>query len=156
MPLPTPKRFAEGDLSAVHALVHNTIDVCYAGAYPPEAIELFKKYHARETVLGDAAAGHTVVAEIDGVIVATGTLLGTNLRRVFVSPVCQRRGLGRLVAEALEREARSQRLASLDLSASLVSRRFWEARGFTLVRESSLPAPNGKELRYFDMVKDLR
>lgn len=149
------RRFDAEDLPAVYALVHNTIDISYGGVYPEEALELFRPYHARETVVNDAAGGYTVVAEVDGIIVATGTLLDTNIRRVFVSPPYQRRGIGLLVARELEREALSRKLASLDLGASLVSRHFWESRGFTVVREGFIPARNGKKLRYYEMVKIL-
>jgi GNAT superfamily N-acetyltransferase len=149
------RRFSRADLAPVYGLVHETIGAAYRDVYPEEAIELFRPYHAEETILSDAAAGYTVVAETGDVIVATGTLLETNIRRVFVSPALQGRGIGRLVAEELEKEARRRQLPSLDLGASLVSRRFWEARGFVLVREGSLPARNGKELRYYEMVKTL-
>jgi hypothetical protein len=45
------RAFAESDLAAVKALVDRTIDVSYAGIYPPAAITFFKEYHSSECIL---------------------------------------------------------------------------------------------------------
>jgi N-acetylglutamate synthase-like GNAT family acetyltransferase len=143
------------DLAAVYALVQKTIEVSYGGVYPPEAIEFFKNHHSRENILQDIAKGYIVMAESGGQILGTGTLLGTNVRRVFINPEYQRQGIGKIIAEKLERKARANGLAKLDLSASLKSRQFWEARGFTSTKEFALPVANGQKLIFYEMTKTL-
>jgi GNAT superfamily N-acetyltransferase len=88
--------------------------------------------------------------------VGTGTLLGNNIRRVFISPQHQRQGIGRIIAEKLEQKARQGQSAVIDLSASPLSRRFWETLGFTTSGEAFVPVEDGQNLRYYQMVKCLQ
>ena len=149
------RKMKEADLQSVYALVRNTIQVSYAGVYPPEAIVFFLDYHSPENILKDLNAGYIVVIESGGQILGTGTLLGTNIRRVFINPQHQRQGIGKIIADKLERKAGSEGLEKLDLSASLRSRRFWEAMGFISSGEFSLPVGNDKKLIYYEMTKIL-
>jgi hypothetical protein len=48
------------DLAAVYALVQSTIEVSYAGVYPPEAIEFFKNHHSQENIMKDIERGYIV------------------------------------------------------------------------------------------------
>lgn len=147
--------FKEDDLPSVYELVQNTINISYRSDYSAEAIELFKEYHSRENILDNAMNGYTVVAVEDGKIVGTGTLLETSIRRVFISPLRQRRGIGTLIIEELEKQARNNKIPTLELASAIGSRSFWESRGYTVQEE--LFAPPGKEgiIRYFSMTKDL-
>ena len=143
------------DIESVFGLIQNTIDVSYYGVYPTEAIEFFKDYHSAEHIISDAATGYTIVAECNGEILGTGTLLGTNIRRVFVRPLHQHRGIGKLIVQELEIKASTEKSATLDLEASLVSRQFWELLGFVAQREEYIPVQNGQKLHYCKMVKTL-
>jgi len=148
------RQFREEDLPAVHRLIIETINVSYHDVYPQEAIDFFKDYHDEKNILSEAAAGYTIVAEEKGAITGTGTLYGANIRRVFVSPRHQKRGIGELIARELLKKASEKNLTSLDLSASLVSRPFWEKLGFTVRGEYSLPVDNGRKLHFYEMVKE--
>ena len=150
------RQMKQADLQSVYELVQNTIQVAYADVYPPEAIEFFKNYHNRENMLKDLETGYIVVAEADEQILGTGTLLGTNVRRVYIPPEHQRQGIGKLVVKELERKAKSAGLEKLDLSASPKSRRFWESAGFGLLGEFFLPVAKEKKLIYYEMTKNLR
>lgn len=143
------------DLAAVYALVQNTIAVSYAGVYPPEAIEFFKNHHSRENILNDLARGYIVVAESGGLLLGTGTIIGTSIRRVFINPEYQHHGIGKIIANKLERKAGAAGLAKLDLSASLKSRQFWEAMGFVANAEFALAVANGQKLIFYEMTKTL-
>lgn len=145
----------EEDLGSLYVLVQNTTQISYQGFYPDEAIEFFKNYHSKESIKKDAASGYTVVAEMKGEVVGTGTLLGTNIRRVFVKPSLQQKGIGRLIVQRLERRASAEKLATLDLDSSLASRKFWESMGFVLQKEDYIPVGNGKRLLFFKMNKTL-
>jgi GNAT superfamily N-acetyltransferase len=134
------REFGKEDLPSVYRLVQNTIDISYHEAYPIEAIEFFKDHHSKKNILNDAA---------------TGTLLGTNVRRVFVSPVHQHRGIGQLIAQELERKASLDKLVALDLASSLVARQFWESLGFVMQREDYVPVWNGQKLLFYRMAKTL-
>jgi N-acetylglutamate synthase-like GNAT family acetyltransferase len=143
------------DVETVYELVQNTIAISYADVYPPEAIEFFKNHHSKENIIKDLKGGYVVAVEAGGQILGTGTLVGTNIRRVFISPQYQRQGIGKTIAAMLERKAKSAGLEKLDLSASLKSRRFWEAMGFVSSGEFALPVANDKKLIFYEMVKEV-
>ncbi len=149
------RKFAEGDIQTVYGLLQNTISTSYRGVYPPEAIKLFKDHHSEEQVLSDAAEGYTVVAEDTGEILGTGTLSGDHIKRVYISPLHQHRGIGRLIVQELEKKALAEKLPAVDLGASLVSRRFWESLGYTVQKEEYVPIENDKQLHFYRMSKTL-
>jgi GNAT superfamily N-acetyltransferase len=149
------RRFVEADLGDVKRLVDDTIDASYAGAYSPAAIAFFKEYHSRQAILDDAAAGYTLVVENDGVLLATGTLIGTNVRRMFVSPSEQSHGLGNKLLSGLEEHARTLGLAALDLSSSIPALGFYLHHGYRIESEESISLPGGDTLPYYAMSKTL-
>ncbi len=144
------------DVQPVFKLVQHTLQVTYKSVYPVEVIEFFKRYHSLDAVTNDWINGYTVVCESSNRLVGTGTLIGTNIRRVFVSPESQKIVVGKALARALENKAVTNNLVSIDLSASLVSKEFWISLGFTVVKAVSEPVGNGKELEYFEMKKSLK
>jgi N-acetylglutamate synthase-like GNAT family acetyltransferase len=147
------RRFQKKDLDAVFELIQNTIDVSYRKVYPPEAIEFFKEFHNKE-ILKDTAAGYTVVAERNGEILGTSTLIDSHIQRTFVNPVCQRLGIGGMLAQELERKASLKKSSHITLEASIVSRHFWEARGYIMQEETFIPVKNGQKLVYYKMSKE--
>jgi ribosomal protein S18 acetylase RimI-like enzyme len=148
------RRVCKTDLDGVYNLIQNTIDVSYRKVYPPEAIEFFKEFHNRENILKDTAAGYTVVAERDGEILGTSTLIDSHIQRTFVNPVCQRLGIGRMPAQELERKASFKKSSHITLEASIVSRHFWEARGYIMQEETFIPVKNEQKLVYYKMSKE--
>lgn len=149
------RSFQYRDLESVYELVRNTMDVSYHADYSEEAIRLFKIFHSRRIILENAANYHTLVALISGEIVGTGTLQGAHIRRVFVSPRHQGRGIGKLIASGLEKKALSQNIAVLDLAAAVGSRTFWESQGFRVEEERFAPSEKRRIIRYFTMSKNL-
>ena len=152
---PVIREFNKEDLQPVYGLIQKTIDVSYSEAYPREAIEFFKDYHSEENILNDALTGYTIVADCNSKVIGTGTLLGTNVRRVFVSPLHQYKGVGKLIVQDLERKALTEKLTTMDLEASLVSRHFWVSLGFVVQKEDFVSVQNGQKLHYYKMVKTL-
>ncbi|MGD0273698.1 MAG: GNAT family N-acetyltransferase [Gaiellaceae bacterium] len=151
----TIRRFRPGDLDPVYALVCETIDTSYAAVYPPRVIEFFHEYHGREIVVSDAACGHTLVVHSGGVLVATGTRVETNVRRVFVRADRQRRGIGKKVMAELEAEALAAGIARLDLSASLPALEFYLRLGYGITSEEDYEVAPGQHLEYYEMAKQL-
>ena len=44
--------FRPADLLPLRRLIHATIDACYAGVYPPRAVQFFKGYHSEAAIVG--------------------------------------------------------------------------------------------------------
>ena len=151
----TIRDFQPGDLAAVKRLVDHTIDVSYADTYAPEAIQHFKHHHRGENILADAAQGHVVVIEREGEIVATATLVGAEIRRLFVHPELQRQGLGARLMRELESRARAAGVTDLVLAATVGSRTFYERLHYAVEEEKAIPLEGGAELRFYVMTKRL-
>jgi len=145
----------QADLQSVYVLIQNTIQLSYHKVYPVEAIEFFKNYHTKESIWNDAIEGYTAIAESNSKILGMGTLLSTSIRRVFVDPLHQHKGIGKFIVQELERKAVSEKLPALDLDSSLISRQFWESLGFILQKEDFIPVRNGKKLIFYRMAKTL-
>lgn len=145
----------EADLQSAYSLSQDTIQVSYHETYPVETIEFFADYHSKRSIWNDATSGYAVVAQSDDEIVGTGILLGTNIRRVFVSPKHQNKGIGKSIVQELVRMAQFEKLPALDLDSSLGAREFWESLGFVIQKEDHIPVRNGKRLLFFRMVKTL-
>lgn len=146
------RKFNREEANLLYKMVQATIDSSYCKVYPPEAIDYFKEYHSIGDILNDAVHGFTMVAESNGEILGTGTLLGANIRRVYVNHLHQREGIGKLIVVNLEKRAKG---LYLDLAASLISLPFWESCGYQIQSEAFIPVRNDKQLRYYKMAKKI-
>jgi GNAT superfamily N-acetyltransferase len=149
------RRYREDDLAEVCELVRETIETSYASVYPPRVIEFFHQYHERDVVIADAASGHTIIVRSNGKLIATGTRAGTNVRRVFVRPKWQRRGIGQTIMAELEAGALAVGVERLDLSASLPAKDFYLRLGYEIVSEEDYEVAPGQHLEYYEMAKEL-
>ena len=152
---PTPREFRETDLLAVRSLVQRTIAVCYPGHYCMEAVRFFANYHNEQAILQDTRDGCTLVLDEAGRILGTGTLVGEEIKRVFVEPDLQTHGLGRLIMRHLEERAALAGIEMIRLDASLPAKRFYDGLGYTVVEKAFLQVENGQSLDFFRMRKKL-
>ena len=149
------REFTEDDLDRVVALVRYVVDVSYKDAYPADALRMYKRYHSRENIRNDASSGYCVVAELNGFIVGTGTLVDNVVRRVYINPTYQNTGIGSKIYRDLEEHAAATGISRLELGASVLARGFWESQGWTYNGEEKIPTPHGEELVFFKMSKEL-
>lgn len=145
------RMFNECDLPAIRKLICDTIDHSYSDAYPASAISFFKEYHQECNILDDSRKGLTLVVEIDGHIVATGTLLSNEIKRMFVSPNMQGMGLGRAIMDVLLKRAKEKGLERVFLDSSIVSNGFYSKMKFQTLSESYIPLDDGNHLDYTRM-----
>ncbi len=143
------------DVTAVRQLIHRTIGACYAHAYSPEAVQFFRQYHSAEGIAERARTAYALLAERRGHLVATGSLVSEHITAVFVEASLQREGIGAALMKRLEEQASSRGILALTLDASLPSRQFYDALGYVIVEEASLPVANGKMLDFYRMRKSL-
>lgn len=136
-------------------LTRETIRISYAGHYPREAVRYFLDYHSPESILGDLKEGHAVVVIISGAAVGTGTLRETTVKRVFVLPEFQGKGIGKMIMGHLEDYATRQGLRILELHASLPAKRFYDSLGYRTLRFCHIPVGKGKTLDYYRMARPI-
>jgi GNAT superfamily N-acetyltransferase len=151
----TIREFQKADLPALKTLVHKTIATCYPGYYGAEAVRFFIDYHNKEVILRDAQEGRTVILDKAGRILGTGTLVGEEIKRVFVDPTFQRQGFGRWIMRQLEQAAARQGAAAVKLDASLPAKTFYDRLGYLTVEPAFLTVENGRRLDFFKMQKAL-
>ncbi len=149
------REFRKADLSALKTLVHKTIATCYPGHYGPEAVRFFLDYHNEEAILRDAERGRTIVLHQAGRILGTGTLVGDEIKRVFMDPTFQKQGFGRRIMRQLEEAAVRQGTGTVKLDASLPAKAFYDRLGYVTVEPAFLPVANGQRLDFFKMQKAL-
>jgi GNAT superfamily N-acetyltransferase len=137
------------------ALVHKTITACYPGHYGVEAVRFFIEYHNEEAILRDAEKGRTIILDKASRILGTGTVVGDEIKRVFVDPAFQKQGFGRRIVQQLEEAAVRRGIGTVRLDASLPSKPFYDRLGYVTVEPAFLPMENGRRLDFFKMRKAL-
>jgi len=136
-------------------MIHETIDACYSGVYPERAVEFFKTFHSEERILERSQKGEILILERDNTIVATGAIVGNEVLGVFVRPLEQGSGYGKAIMNALESRAKTKELTQITLAVSLTSKKFYEALGYEIVRDSSVDVGEGQHLNYWEARKSI-
>jgi GNAT superfamily N-acetyltransferase len=153
---PSIRVFCEADLMSLKSMIHRAIAICYPGHYGMEAVRFFMNYHDELAIRKDARDGCTIVLDRAGRTMGTGTLVGDEIKRVFVDPAAQRQGAGRRIMRDLEERARSLGVTTVRLDASLPSKAFYDKLGYATVERTFLPLENDRRLEFFKMQRSLR
>lgn len=149
------REYNEKDLERLKFIVHTTVKDAYTGIYPEEAVEYFLNLHSKENMEKDIPKGCTFILESEGKIIASGSIVENEIKRVFVLPEHQGRGYGRKIMERIEKAALRNGVRRVELCASLPSKDFYLALGYRIVRATHLLVNNNKKLEYYDMEKYL-
>ncbi|MGV8080322.1 MAG: GNAT family N-acetyltransferase [Syntrophales bacterium] len=149
--------FHEAELPALHSMICDTIDASYSTAYPPRAVDFFKEHHSETRIAERSRKGEVIVliAEQDGSILATGSLVGSEIVGVFVRLDHQGRGFGKIIMDRLEGMATAKGLSEVGLSISLPSRMFYEHLGYEVHAERAIDVGEGQCLKYWQGRKAL-
>jgi len=148
--------FRKSDLHLLHGMICETIDTCYAGVYPPRAVQFFKQYHSEQKIMERKHVGQILVIENGGRLVATGSLIKNEIVGTFVHPDAQLQGYGKLIIIEIERIARENGLSELELSISLPSRRFYKSMGYQVLAIKSIDVGEGQRLDYWPGRKTIK
>ena len=98
-----------------------------------------------------------LVAELDGRIIGIGCLIAGNadLRACYVAPHAHRRGVGSAIVGAIERAAREQGAAHLDVDSSMTAEPFYAALGYEARERGEHILANGQRMACVKMRKRL-
>jgi N-acetylglutamate synthase-like GNAT family acetyltransferase len=164
------------DTPQLKALIEDSVRGLQARDYSPTQLE-----SALETVYGVdtqlIADGTYFAVESAGTIVGCGgwskrkTLFGgdvwpgredtllnpasdaAKIRAFFVHPDWARRGVGTIILDACEAAAKQAGFHRLEMGATLSGIPFYREKGYTAVKELSVPLKNGEELPIVQMEK---
>jgi GNAT superfamily N-acetyltransferase len=149
------RSFAPSDLKAVKSLIERTMDKNYKGLFSREVMEYFGQFHGDVNCLQVAIQGHTIVAEQNGVVVGTGSLIEDYVLRVYVEPTLQKQGIGKLIMAALEKAAFEKGKKKVKLRATELSKKYYQRMGYVIVEKNLEGVENSKELVYYLMEKQI-
>ena len=99
-----------------------------------DALHHLQQKSTPERLAAELALYHTLVYVEDGQVAGVGALDGPEVKRLFVEPCRQGRGVGRELARRLEQEARALGFDALVVDAPLASAGFWRRLGFQTVQ----------------------
>lgn len=120
------------EVKSIHDLVQRTIRDVYPLYYPRAVVDWFCQLHDEDAIAADVAKGTVYVLVAGGSVVATGTLDGNRIARVFVSLDRRDGGVGSRVLDHLEAVA-FQSYELVVLESSLPAVLFYEHRGYETV-----------------------
>lgn len=152
---PKIRKFQEPDIGQLQQLIFDTIDASYSRVYPPRAVQFFKEFHAEHRIIERSRIGTTLVLKENGELVATGSIVESEILAVFVHPRFQQGGRGKALMQDLEEEARQRGVTESELSVSLPSKRFYEGLGYEMVEEKSKDVGEGQRLDFWKARKFL-
>jgi GNAT superfamily N-acetyltransferase len=175
----TLRRAARADVPQLAALIERSAHGLSAADYTQLQIAgALRGAFGVDTQLVDD--GTYFVAEEDGVVAGCGgwsfraTLFGSDtrtdrdasmldphthaakIRAFFVEPAHARRGVGSLLLERCESEARERGFSRIELMATLPGVRLYAARGYVGTQRVSYDLGNGEHIDFVPMSKALR
>ena len=139
-------RQARGDeIPALWKLRTNAVAHACAAHYAPEVLAAWLASPAPASLHQLVARGGGTVVTEDGQLLGYAVLDADSgeVEAVFVDPAWHGRGIGRILLDALEADARAAGIEHLFLSASLNAVPFYERAGFIAVREELYPHRSG-------------
>ena len=133
------------DIAMLWELRTRAIEHSCPGHYTPQVLAVWLAAPAPASLGRHIEHGGGLVAVDDGGIVAYAVLdpLSGEVEAAFVDPLQQSRGIGRVLLDALEANARAGGIKRLFLSASLNAVPFYARAGFVALREELYPHRSG-------------
>ena len=172
------RRATEADVPALHALIEASVRGLQANDYTPAEIE-GALGHALGLDSQLVADGTYFIAEVGGEMVASGgwsyraTLCGSDgmtgrepasldpakdaakIRAIFVHPAWARKGLGTLMLEYCEQQAKEAGFTQLEMGSTLTGVPLYRLRGYEERERIAIPLPNGETLPVIRMTKTI-
>ncbi len=145
---------AKADIALkIYELVQKTIKETYTKYYSEEAVDFFLTLHSKENILKDISEGKVYAAVLGDDVIGTGTVDGDHVKRVFVLPEFQGRGMGTLIMDFLEGEIIKDH-GAVWVDSSLPAGKFWHGRGYVAKEYAECELDNNKILVYEIMCRD--
>lgn len=149
------RRIRYSEINEVGLLIRDTIRASYTAVYPERAVEFFLECHPGISIEQRAIDGLVVVAESNGEVIATGSIVDREIIGVFVRQDMQGNGVGSRVMDELEVHAIREGYNRATLSISLTSKDFYEKRGYDIIRSARIDVGEGQFLDYWEGLKKL-
>ncbi|QDQ28546.1 GNAT family N-acetyltransferase [Chitinimonas arctica] len=152
------RKAARDDAQAIFTLRNAAIRNESAGHYTTEIIDLWTKGETPSDQFCQWIAARFYIAELDGEVVASGTIDPTDgkIDAIFVCPRHTRKGIGKAMLAFLEKLAGDQGLEVLHLEATLNAASFYRSQGFIGHEVAQFHSPRGFAMDCVPMQKRLK
>lgn len=140
-------RATEEHLEVVNQIVQITINTVYPRYYPKGAVDSFLSHHNDINIKTDIEKSHVYVLEVSGEIVGTGSIKENIITRLYISPLHQGKGYGRMIMDYLE-DAILSEYDEVILGASLPALLMYLKRGYMIVEHITMITESGDYLCY--------
>ncbi len=129
--------YKQSDCAELAQLFYDTVHTVNAGDYSREQLDAWATGKVDLEAWNESfQAHHTVVAELDGIIVGFGDMDETGyLDRLYVHKDHQRQGVAAAICDALEQNAKASEFTT---HASITARPFFEKRRYVVVKEQQV------------------
>lgn len=139
-------RAKESDFEIVKQITQNTIREVYPKYYPEGAVEFFSEHHSDERIMNDINSETVyILVTGDGEPAGTVTLTDNEIDRLFVLPIFQGKGYGRVLLDYAE-DAIAKKYDVIKLHASLPAKSIYLKRGFHEVEYFKIDTGRGDYL----------
>ena len=142
------------DTQQIFNLTQETIRSAYKNAYIQYEIDFFCNLHSKENIANDVAKGIVYILFDRDEVLATATLEGNHVMRVFVEKSRMGQGFGSKIMDFVEGEI-AKNYDEIVLDTSLVAKEFYLRRGYVYVYSDTLEIQHGNILKYDIMKKVL-
>ncbi|MGF1678853.1 MAG: GNAT family N-acetyltransferase [Candidatus Methylacidiphilales bacterium] len=129
------RNYTPHDAERLAAVYRDAVRSIGPQAYSPHQVEVWAAYPEDiEEFRGRLSRGHTLVAEIDGEVVAFGQIEPSDhIAFLYCVGRESRKGICSEILHVLEQYAHSHGVSELDTDASRISRPFFEKHGFCVI-----------------------
>lgn len=151
-----PRQFQSSDVNQIAQLFHDTIRTVNLGDYTEQQVKAWAPddIHFRDWE-AKCSSTYTMVAESEGVIAGFAKLEAHgHIDCFYCHKDLQGQGIGKLLFNEIEKEARKQGLTTLFVEASITAKPFFEKMGFSVIKEQIVKT-RGVEFTNFRMKKYL-
>ncbi|MDR2928622.1 MAG: GNAT family N-acetyltransferase [Cytophagaceae bacterium] len=148
--------FSEEHTETMYDLIKRTLTGTYSSIYNTDFIDYFLSYNEPCNILSDSKNGHSVLCFSNRLLIGTGCVVNTNIRRVFVLPEYQRNGIGAHIVKYLEDKVKKNGLSFVELYAMLPVVEFYKKLCYTELFDCIYKTSDGNPVNYMRMIKLLR
>lgn len=143
------------DADVIYSLVQDTINHAYGKYYNADELQFFIDWHSKDAVINDINKGEVYVLTDGAVVLATCTVDGSYITRLFVDKAHMRRGCGSFILQYIEKQLLDEYGFCL-LDTSIPAKEFYLKRGYCVTDKQEVEIKDGVFMQYEVMKKTKR